>query len=57
MGASVEAIIWGVAGLLLAAWLIGYILGAGPWIHALLLSSVLLAVFDIMDKRRKGNGP
>ena len=53
MGVAVDTLIWIIAGVLLAIWLVGFILGAGLWIHALLIASILLAFFDILDHHNK----
>lgn len=46
-----ELTIWIIAGVLMGAWFIGFLQEAGIWIHALLITAVMLGVFAILQKR------
>ncbi|HEX8633717.1 MAG TPA: hypothetical protein VF703_06140 [Pyrinomonadaceae bacterium] len=46
--------IWGIAFMLLALWLVGVVLGNGGFIHILLLCGVTVAVVQWMAERRAG---
>ncbi|NUQ00683.1 MAG: hypothetical protein HUU35_12595 [Armatimonadetes bacterium] len=47
-----EVIVWSVSGGLMAIWFVGFFLNAGLWIHAFLIASCLLGVFDLLAQRQ-----
>ncbi|MBI2300372.1 MAG: hypothetical protein HYU66_15740 [Armatimonadetes bacterium] len=53
---NASRLMWTTAVVMVAMWCVGFVAGAGMWIHALALTGALLMGFDLLVARRE-NGP
>lgn len=48
-----EIMFWGISGVAMLGWFVGWVAGADTWIHTFLLVSVMLGVFALLHARQQ----